>query len=80
MAFIPDPNNISIDFGNYIIYVPKSATTLVQTVPSEIRELDLNWFRLQLKDIEDAKIKIEILIYGFVAAVCAYIVQKSTSE
>lgn len=53
MAFIPDPNNIDIDFGAYIIHVPKSVSNLIQSVPTEIRELDLNQFRLKLKDIED---------------------------
>ena len=53
MSFVPDPNNISIDYGTYTIHVPKSVSTLVQSIPTEIRELDLNQFRLKLKDLED---------------------------
>jgi hypothetical protein len=44
---------ISIDWATRIISVPKADMTLVQSVPSEIRELNLNVFRLALKDIED---------------------------
>lgn len=44
---------ISIDWGTQIIDVPKSATTLVQASPVEIRELNINDFRLTLKDLED---------------------------
>jgi len=36
-----------------VIYVPKADTTLVQASPTEIRELDLNIFRLILRDIEE---------------------------
>lgn len=42
-----------VDWGTKIIHVPKSDLTLVQSVPTEIRQLDLNWFRLTLKDLED---------------------------
>jgi len=44
---------ISIDWGNRIINVPRSDLTLIQATPTEIRELDLNTFRLTLKDLED---------------------------
>ena len=44
---------ISVDWGNKIINVPKADTTLVQSTPTEIRQLDLNNFRLALKDLED---------------------------
>lgn len=43
---------ISINPVTSVIYVPKSDMTLVQSNPFEIRELDLNWFRLQLKAYE----------------------------
>lgn len=44
---------ISIDWNQKIIYVPKNDLTLIQLSPVEIRELDLNVFRLTLKDLED---------------------------
>lgn len=44
---------ITIDWNTKVISVPKSDLTLVQSNPTEIRELNLNWFRLQLKAIED---------------------------
>lgn len=46
---------ISIDWANRVIFVPKLDLQLVQSVPSEIRELDLNIFRLALKDLEDSE-------------------------
>lgn len=44
---------ITIDWSTFVINVPKNDLVLVQTTPTEIRELDLNQFRLILKDIED---------------------------
>ena len=44
---------ISIFWDTRVIFIPKSATTLLQSSPSEIRELDLDVFRLILKDLED---------------------------
>ena len=44
---------LSIDWGNKIINVPKDYLTLVQQTPTEIRELNINKFRLDLKDLED---------------------------
>lgn len=46
---------ITIDWGNRVIYVPKDDLTIVQNNPSEIRSMDLNWFRLQLKNLEDSE-------------------------
>ena len=46
---------ISIDPLTFVIHVPKEDMTLVQATPSEIRELDLNWFRLALKAYEAAE-------------------------
>lgn len=46
---------ITIDWGTLVINVPKADTTLIQAVPTEIRELNLNTFRLALKDLEDSE-------------------------
>lgn len=43
---------ITIDWANRIIQVPRADMTLIQTVPTEIRELDLDVFRLTLKALE----------------------------
>lgn len=45
---------ISIDWGTKIINIPKADLTLIQSVPTEIRQLNLDTFRLTLKDIEDS--------------------------
>lgn len=42
-----------IDWPNKIIHVLKSDMTLIQSSPLEIYELDLNWFRLTLRSLED---------------------------
>lgn len=44
---------ITVDWANKIINIPKADLTLVQTNPTEIRSMDINWFRLTLKDLED---------------------------
>ena len=44
---------ITINWGTGIIFVPRSELTLVQSTPTEIYELELNMFRLILKDLED---------------------------
>jgi hypothetical protein len=44
---------ISIDWKNKIINVPRADMLLIQTVPSEIRQLDIDAFRLVLKNLED---------------------------
>lgn len=46
-------DSIWIDWPNGVINIPRDELTLVQTNPTEIRNMDLNWFRLQLKDLED---------------------------
>ena len=46
---------ISVDWGTKIIFIPKAYTLLIQATPTEIRELDLNVFRLDLKDLEDSE-------------------------
>jgi hypothetical protein len=43
---------ISIDWGTQIIFVPKSYTQFVSTGTFEIRQLDINQFRLDLKALE----------------------------
>lgn len=44
---------ITIDWATKIIYVPRADMTLVQSSPFEIRELNINLFRLALRDLED---------------------------
>jgi len=44
---------ISISWPTGVISVPKADMTLVQSTPIEIRELNINTFRLALKDLED---------------------------
>jgi hypothetical protein len=43
---------ISVDWGTKIISVPRADLTLVQSTPIEIRELNINDFRLTLKGLE----------------------------
>lgn len=43
---------LTIDWGTRVITVPKADLSLIQPSP-EIREMDIDWFRLQLKDLED---------------------------
>jgi hypothetical protein len=44
---------ITINWLTFVIYVPKADLTLIQAGPPEIYELDIDWFRLKLRDIED---------------------------
>jgi len=46
---------LSVNWGTKVITVPKADLSLVDIGPPEIRELDLNDFRLWLKDIEDSE-------------------------
>jgi hypothetical protein len=46
---------ITIDWATRVINIPKADMSLVQSTPSEVRQLDLDWFREQLKDIEDSE-------------------------
>lgn len=46
---------IAIDWGNRVIFVLRTDMALIQSSPVEVRELDLNWFRAQLKDLEDSE-------------------------
>jgi hypothetical protein len=43
---------ISINWGTKVIYVPKSDLT---SLGGNIYELDLDWFRLELKSLEDGE-------------------------
>lgn len=43
---------ISINWATQVIFVPRADMTLIQSSPFEIRELDLNSFRLELKALE----------------------------
>lgn len=45
---------VSIDWGTRTIHVPKSYLQLVQSIPTEIYNMDLNQFRLSLRDLEDS--------------------------
>jgi hypothetical protein len=44
---------VTIDWPTKIINVSRNDLTLLQTLPVEVRELNLNEFRLKLKDLED---------------------------
>jgi len=46
-------SDVNISWDTKIINVPKTATTLIDAGPPEIRELDVDAFRLQLKNLED---------------------------
>ena len=50
---------ISVDWATGIISVPKSYMLLVQAVPTEIRELNIDTFRLDLKDLD-----VSLLVVG----------------
>jgi len=45
--------SITIDWGTKTIHVPKADMTLLQAVPFEVYELNINTFRLVLKSLED---------------------------
>ena len=45
---------ISINWNTKVIMVPRADLTLIQSNPKEIREMDVDWFRLELKNIEDS--------------------------
>jgi len=45
--------NVEIDWPSRVIFVPRAELSLVQSVPTEIRELNLNAFRMALKNKED---------------------------
>ena len=52
---------ISINWPTKVINVPKADMTLVQPNPIEIRELNVNTFRLTLKNLEDDEAGIPFL-------------------
>jgi len=47
-------DDITIYWGSKVIFVPKFASIQIQTQPTEIRQLDLDVFRLALKSLEDS--------------------------
>lgn len=46
---------ITIDWPTGVINVPKADMVLIQSTPTEIRQLNLDTFRLTLKDLEDSE-------------------------
>ena len=56
---------ISINWATKVISVPKADLTLIQSTPTEIRELDLNQFRLSLRDLEDDVVGIYAGLWNF---------------
>lgn len=46
---------ISVDWGTKVITIAKADTQLVSSSPNEIRSLNLDTFRLALKDLEDSE-------------------------
>jgi len=44
---------ITIDYPSQVISIPRADLQLVQSSPTEIRQLDLDTFRLELRDLED---------------------------
>ena len=43
----------TINWATKVIHVPRVDMPVIQSTPTEIRELNVNSFRLELKDIED---------------------------
>ena len=43
---------MTIDWLHSIIYVDKNDLDLIQSLPHEIRKLDVNWFHLKLRELE----------------------------
>jgi len=46
---------VTVDWPNYEIFVPRTYMTLVQSSPFEIRELDTNAFRYDLRALEESE-------------------------
>jgi len=46
---------ITVDWETKIINVPRADLTLIQSNPKEIREMDVDWFRLELKALEESE-------------------------
>lgn len=44
---------ITINWETKIINIPRNDLPIIQSTPTEIRGLDVDWFRMELKDIED---------------------------
>jgi len=79
---------ISIDWATKIISVPRDYMTLVQATPIEIRELNINQFRLDLKALEASEIGMtfldthrhntEVLLGGIIYAMVVEIINGYT--
>ena len=48
-------SDIYINWGTREIYVPRRVGTLIQTIPTEVRTLDITFFWSQLEDLEDSE-------------------------
>ena len=46
---------VTIDWPNAVIQIPRADMTLIQSTPTEIRRLDTNAFRYELRDLEDSE-------------------------
>ena len=46
-------DNVYVDWGTKIIHIPRDDMFLVQSVPTEIRQLDVDVLHDRLKDLED---------------------------
>ena len=46
---------VTVDWGNLTVHIARSEMLLVQSVPVEIRQLDLTSFRYALHDIQDSE-------------------------
>jgi len=44
---------VTADWPNHIFHVPRADMTLIQSTPTEIRECNINWLRLQIMALED---------------------------
>lgn len=44
---------ISVNYATKVIYVPRADLVEIQSVPSYVYQLNMEWFWLQLKDLED---------------------------
>lgn len=52
---------ISVDWSTKVISIPKADLTLIQSLPVEIRELNLNDFHLEMRGLEDDETGIPFL-------------------
>ena len=58
---------ISVDWSTRVIFIPRNDLTLVQATPTEIREMEVEWFRYQCMDLldnEDGVVNPDIFIHN----------------